>query len=221
MQIAFIAILAFNLPQFVPVTKFGAKTGYHHDHKVDRVTFTCKLEQQGVHVSCKETGHEFVAKFPRALKFCLITWLENSRKQTIYRGMGLDTKGVFCYFATTVTQKRSSRKLLPSSTKVTFSDNLAYDPRFKDSEWRVDGEIIGFGSSDQSNPVMVTSTGRILAVRGPQPMLTKTGTLPSPVPKRLIVTAKGKSFEIYDYRAPLRPICVLDEFFRPTFPTKK
>ena len=211
-------LLALNAPQFVLVTEFGSPASHHHNHKFDRVFVTAKLEQQGVHIHCRETGHDFIAKFPRALKYCRITGLDDtkSKYQTVYTGDGIDTKGVICDFWLTVVHRGKTGKLSRSGTKVSFLDKLANDSRSKDSEWRIEGGVIGYGVNDDLQTVIVMTTGRILFMSGPIHHM-KSGTLPSPVPKSVIVTAKAKSFEICDHLTPSRPICVLDEFFRPTF----
>ncbi len=213
-------LFSLNLQPSVPITEFGSKASYHHYHKVDRVFVTSRLEHQSVHIICKETGHDFVAKFSRALQYCRITFLEKTKNQTVYTGDGIDVKGVICDFKLKVIQQGKASMSSRSSRDVHFLDKLANDSRFKDSEWRIEGTVIGFGVNDDLRTVIVTSTGRILyMMAGIHHM--KAGTLPWPVPKSVIVKPKGRTVEIYDRFVPLKPICVLDEYFKPTFPTEK
>ena len=223
-------LLSLNLQQSVPITVFGAKASYHHDHKVDHVFVRAKVEDSWVHFSCKSTGHDFIAKFPRPLKICTIFWLETVKGQVVYKGLGIDTKGVFGYFSISPGHRTKAEKMPPSATKVRFSDNLANDPRFKDSEWRIDGSVIGFGSSDSAVPVIVMSTGRILALVWTHPTFEKVGTLHAPIPKSVLIkpipksvlnNAKNNSYEIYDRQILAKPLCVLDEYYEPIFPIGK
>ncbi len=214
-------LISLNLQQSMPITEFAAKANFLHGHKVDKVFVKAKVEDRWVHFSCKSTGNDFVAKFPRPLKICIIYFLSRVKDQIVYKGLGIDTKGVYGYFSISPGHRNRAEKMLPSATKVRFSDNLANDPRFKDSEWRMDGSVIGFGFSDNAVPVIVMSTGRIYALNGTHPTFDKVSMLHAPVPKSVLIRAKNNSYEIYDRQFLAKPLCVLDEYFRPTFPSGK
>ena len=223
-------LLSLNLQQSVPTTEFAATANFLHDHKADEVFVKAKVEDRWVHFSCKSTGNDFMAKFPRPLKICIIYLLIRVKDQIVYKGLGIDTKGVYGYFTISPGHRTRAEKMPPSATKVRFSDNLANDPRFKDSEWRIDGSVIGFGSSDNAVPVIVMSTGRILALVWTHPTFEKVGTLHAPIPKSVLIkpipksilkNANNNSYEIYDRQFLTKPLCVLGEYYKPIFPNGK